>query len=91
MKVLIDTSAFMAMASTRDQDHGAATVAWEEFLEANTSLVTHNYVLVETMALLQNRAGLAPVRLLLGQILPAVDCIWVDSVVHEGALEKLLA
>lgn len=52
-------------------------------------MVTTNYVLIETAALLQHRIGLAPVRDLEEHILPVVNVHWVSNDVHRRAVDRL--
>lgn len=54
-------------------------------------LVTHNYVLVESTALVQHRLGLEAVRALHDDLLPTVAVEWVDERTHGQALAAVLA
>jgi predicted nucleic acid-binding protein len=62
VSVFVDTSALYALLVRTDEDHAEAAKAFRGLLEAGRSLVSTNYVLVETTALLQHRIGLAAVR-----------------------------
>jgi predicted nucleic acid-binding protein len=55
------------------------------------SLLTHEYVVVETTALLQRRLGLGAVRRLVDDLLPLVEIAWVDAGLHAEAREAMLA
>jgi len=46
-------------------------------------VVTHNYALAETAALLQHRHGLAGVRTLYERLLAALCIVWVDEPLHR--------
>jgi predicted nucleic acid-binding protein len=46
---------------------------------------------VETTALIQNRLGMAWVRTLHDELLPAIETRWIDSETHAAALTALLA
>ncbi len=48
-------------------------------------------MLVETVALLQARIGLEPVRRLRDEILPLLTITWVDAELHRVALDATLA
>jgi len=61
-RIFVDTSAFYALLDRDDRNHQKAKKKWAEILEATPALVTSNYVLVETLALLQSRLGLEAVR-----------------------------
>lgn len=60
-------------------------------MEQDASLVTHNYVVVETVALAQHRLGLAAVSALRDDLLPVIKLAWVDRPLHDEALAALLA
>ena len=56
-----------------------------------TTLLTHEYILVEVMALAQRRLGLGAVRRLVDDLLPLIEVAWVDPTLHAEARESLLA
>jgi predicted nucleic acid-binding protein len=89
--VLTDTSAFLALLDASDRRHGVAV----DFLEASradgTELLTHAYVVVETVALAQRRLGIAAVRRFVDDLLPVAEVVWVDPAAHAEAVEALLA
>ena len=49
--------------------------------------LTHNYVLVESLALLQHRLGIAALKL--ARSSSAFDVVWVERPLHEEAARKL--
>jgi predicted nucleic acid-binding protein len=53
-------------------------------------LVTHNYVVLETVALLQRRLGISAVHRLQDLLAP-IEVAWVDEVTHRSAIAALLA
>jgi predicted nucleic acid-binding protein len=55
------------------------------------ALVTNNYVLVETAALLQHRLGLAALRAFSNDVGPLLQVEWATEAVHRAALEAVLA
>jgi predicted nucleic acid-binding protein len=73
VRVFVDTSAFLAVLDADDTHHPAARHVWEELLTEGTSLVCHNYVLVETLALVQNRLGMAVVQTFQNDIEPLLE------------------
>jgi predicted nucleic acid-binding protein len=92
MKVLVDTSALLAVLDADDMNHSPAKSAWEKFLSGGTDLVTHNYVLVETSALVLRRLGLEALRVFETDVVPVLDVVWVTPDVHEAAVgAQLLA
>jgi len=57
----------------RDLFHAAARESWITFLEGEATLVCSNYVLVETIALVQRRMGLEAVRAFVEDVLPVIQ------------------
>lgn len=90
MKVFVDTSALLAVLDAGDLNHSAAVASWEGLLGGETELVTHNYVLVETSALVLRRFGLAALRVFETDIVPVLRVVWVTPEVHEAAVGALL-
>lgn len=90
MNTFVDTSAFYAVMDAGDQVHPPARSEWLRLLSDNVDLYTTNYVLVETLALLQSRIGLDAVRLFSEDITPVLRILWVDSSAHESAIQLLL-
>ena len=86
--IFIDTSALYALADRDDPHHGAARVRLQSLLEAGEGLLTHNYVLVESMALLQSRLG-RDAALRLAHDSRAVDVEWIDPAAHQEAVRAL--
>jgi predicted nucleic acid-binding protein len=86
--IFLDTSAIYALADRRDPHHDLAKERFQALLGAGEEILTHNYILVEAMALVQSRLGLeAAVRL-------ADDCRafhieWVDEASQEEAIRRL--
>jgi uncharacterized protein len=90
VSVFVDTSAFYAVLDASDACHKAARRTWTELLDAGESLVTTNYVLVETTALLQHRIGMVAVETFVADVEPVVQATWVDAAAHRVALHGLL-
>jgi predicted nucleic acid-binding protein len=86
--VFVDTSALLATLNADDVNHASASDVLRRYVDV--PLVTHNYVVLETTALLQRRFGLAAVRLLSERLLPALTVIWIDADRHERAMTSLL-
>jgi predicted nucleic acid-binding protein len=89
--ILVDTAALYALIDAADPNHRRATAALQELRVSDESLLTHEYVVVETTALLQRRLGLEAVRRLVDDLLPLVEIAWVDEPTHVEAREALLA
>lgn len=86
--IFVDTSALFALADRGDPHHAQAKAWLQAALEAQEELLTHNYVLVEAMALIQHRLGL-PAALKLAQSAQAFEIEWVHQGLHEEAVERL--
>jgi predicted nucleic acid-binding protein len=84
----VDTSAIYAWADISDRNHSAAVRHLDTVLQAGEDLLTHNYVLVEAMALLQARLGLAAANKL-ARDSAAFDIEWVDEALHNEGVREL--
>jgi predicted nucleic acid-binding protein len=60
-------------------------------IESEEALVTHSYVAVESIALVQRRLGRSAVRALLEDLLPEIETIWVDEALHAAGVAALLS
>lgn len=89
-KIFVDTSAIYALISGDETQAGRAVPAWEAALERGSALVTNNYVLVESIALLQNRTGLASVHAFQSSIMPFLQIAWIDEKIHSTIIHRLL-
>lgn len=88
--IYVDTSAFLAMINSEDPNHDLAMKTWEQLIEQEQTLVCNNYVIVETVALIQRRVGLKAVSILHNDILPFVDIDWLDEELHNTIVKTLL-
>ena len=91
MNCFVDTSAFLAFLDRDDEHHVKAAQTWKGLLRGSARLSTTNYVLVELLALTQNRLGLKAVRAFERSIRPVLTVHWVDSGLHEAAVASLLS
>jgi len=91
--IFVDTSAFFAILDRDDQAHARARETWTELMSADAPplLLTSNYVLVESFALVQARLGVDAVRTLHDAVLPVVSVRWVSEEDHATAVSALLA
>lgn len=90
MTVFVDTSAFYAILDADDGQHELAKQAWVALLTEATDLVCSNYVVVETVALVQNRLGIEAVRAFQEDVLPVVRIKWVDEQAHQSGVTALM-
>jgi uncharacterized protein len=86
----VDTSAIYAWADAADPNHRTAVRALQALLERGEDLLTHNYVLVESMALVQARLGFAAVMKLAADASTFV-VEWVDDDLHAAGVSALQA
>ena len=91
MRIFIDTSAFYALLDRDDANNQKAAKAWTTLLGAEHTLVTSNYILVEALALMQNRLGLEAVRGFQEDILPLITIEFVSQEMHRSGIAALLS
>lgn len=89
--IFVDTSAFYALLDGDDAEHSRELKLWEGEPPGEGGLVTTNYVVLESMALLQSRLGMPAVRVFHDAILPLVRVEWIDEVVHAQAVSAFIA
>ena len=83
----IDTSAFYALMDRSDAHHEKARHLWISLLDEESHLQTTNYIIIETLALLQSRLGFEAAHIYSSNILGLVDILWVDEPRHKLAFE----
>ena len=91
MNIFADTSGFFALLVKNDYMHVRARNSFNYFAENNVQLVTSSFVLVETVALLQNRIGFSPVNDFNAKIFPLLEIVWVDEKWYAKAVQRLVA
>lgn len=91
MNVFVDTSALLAVLDRRDGRHESAKRTWIELLEAGRLLVCHNYILVETSAVLARRMGMEAACLFARDVVPALRIVWITRDIHEAAVGAQIA
>ncbi|GAB4461078.1 MAG: type II toxin-antitoxin system toxin 23S rRNA-specific endonuclease VapC20 [Anaerolineales bacterium] len=89
--IFIDTSAFLAILGTDDSNHQRAMDCWLNLLTEEQALLTNNYVLVESIAIIQKRLGLSAVRDFHERLLPFVNVEWIDANQHETSIRFVFA
>jgi len=90
LSVYLDTSALYALLDRDDKNHAAAAETWKSLSARNEDLVTTNYVLLETFALLQNRLGLPAVRVMHQNFSPLLRILWIGEEMHGVAVAALV-
>jgi len=90
MSVFADTSSLYAAIVRTEEHHAECMTTLEDLLSGGRAIQTTNYVVMETVALLQHRIGLEPVRDLEEQILPLITVSWVHKDLHQRGVRRLL-
>jgi predicted nucleic acid-binding protein len=87
--IFIDTSAFYALIDFSDVQHDSAAQAWTTIREQPEQLACSNYILVETIALLQNRFGMPAVQDFI-RLTNRMSVFWFGIEQHRLAIAALL-
>lgn len=90
MSLFLDTSGLYALLVRTEEGHAEVVGAFRKALEDGRALLTTSYVIVETIALLQHRLGLAPVRDFTEDVVPVLSIEWVAETLHRKGVERLL-
>lgn len=90
MTIFVDTSALIALLDAGEAKHAACAREWKRLLGGDASLVTSNYVIVETCAVAQRRLGMEAVRSLTTDFMPLLAIDWVDEPVHGAGHAAML-
>jgi predicted nucleic acid-binding protein len=90
-KIYVDSSAFYALLDRADPYHKEASSLWVALMDNNFTLVTSNYIVSETMNLLQNKIGFEAARVWYKDILSVLDVLWIDEGIHQQAYELWLS
>jgi predicted nucleic acid-binding protein len=77
-RILVDTSALLALANKRDQFHDRATRAARRLMEAGDRLVGTTLVLAEFQGLLLSRGGPARARAVTSALLDDPGYEWIE-------------
>lgn len=90
MSVFVDTSGLYALLVHTEERHSEVVGAFRDALDKGQTLWTTSYVIVETVALLQHRLGLAPVRDFVEHMVPVLSIEWVSEALHRKGVDRLL-
>ncbi|MBE3090507.1 MAG: type II toxin-antitoxin system VapC family toxin [Actinobacteria bacterium] len=90
MSTFIDTSAFFAILDSGDEFHKESKDTFLRLIEDKEIFHSSNYIVIETMVLIQNRLGLDALRAFQDDIVPIINIHWVDERIHNIAVSSLL-
>ena len=82
-RILVDTSALLAHLDADDPRQALVRATFAE--HPDDDLVTHGYVVAESIAVARRRLGVEGVIALLDDVLPAIELLEVDSATHATA------
>ena len=86
--IFVDSSAIYALADASDDSHELSKSILTAALQSGEELLTHNYVLLESTALVQSRLGLDIAMAIYEHGLPAT-VYWVNESDHQEAVDML--
>ncbi len=90
MSVFADTSSLYAALVRSEERHRDCVVLFRKLIEGGRLIRTTNYVVLETLVLLQHRIGIDPVRDFDQRILPLIAVHWVSNDLHRRGVRRLL-
>ena len=91
MSLFFDTCAFIALINYDDDFHSVASDLFTKAAHADEKFFTSNYVILETVFLLQRELGLSAVNDFRKLLLPIINVIWVDEKIHNNSLSNLVS
>ena len=83
--IFVDTSAFYALACETDEAHPRALVIHERLKREGTPFLTTNYVMLETVSLIQRRHGVACAERVSDAATEHTELVWIDADQHHAA------
>ena len=86
MSIFVDTSAFLAVLNVSDVNYPKAKIFWEKIITEGEVLLCHNYILVETSALVLRKLGMEALRIFEQDIIPVLRIIWITKELHLAAV-----
>ncbi|MBI3929739.1 MAG: type II toxin-antitoxin system VapC family toxin [Armatimonadetes bacterium] len=81
-EVFVDTSGFYAFLDADDRHHNESRDLFRQSQTEDWSLVTTNYVVHETWALIQARLGWTALDIWRDDLVVSCDVVWVSQLIH---------
>lgn len=91
MSIFVDTSVFLAVLAEDDNNNSIASETLASLAENGEQLITSNYILVESYALIQRRMGMNAIRDFQETILPSLIIVWIKMEEHQRAMTQFLS
>jgi len=91
MSIFVDTSVFLAVLAEDDSNNKIAAETLATLAENGEQLLTTNYILVESYALIQRRMGMNAIQDFQNKILPSLTPIWINAEQHQTAMKFFLS
>jgi predicted nucleic acid-binding protein len=88
-RILVDTSALLALLDADDPRQESVRAAFAE--HPDDELITHGYIVAESIAVARRRLGIDAVTALLDDVLPAIAVLPVDPAAHTTAQARYRA
>ena len=86
-RIFVDTSALLALLDADDPRQDAVRIAFAEHPDAD--LVTHGYIVAESIAVARRRLGHDGVIALLDDVFPAIAVLPVDASAHSSFVDQV--
>jgi len=91
LTTLIDSSALLGLLDGRHRLHSMLRHQLACELDVEGEVAATNYVAIETFDAVRCRLGTSALKVLVREILPALEIVWVQPAEHALALELFLA
>jgi uncharacterized protein len=85
-RIFVDTSALLSLLDADDPRQASVRDAFTS--HSTDDLVTHGYVVAESIAVAQRRLGVDGAIALIDDVLPALALVPVDGALHAAALAR---
>jgi predicted nucleic acid-binding protein len=91
IKIFVDTSALFAVLDADDINHEKAKKIWSDIIYREETLISTNYILIESFALVQRRLGFKALHALQENIVQIIHIEWIDQDTHNTGIQTLFS